>query len=79
MPTRRLLVLAAAIGVLEVVADVCVAYAAASGPISVVGPLGTLGPVVAVVAGALAFREPPGWQRLAGVLICASGVVLVAI
>lgn len=78
-PTSMLLVSAAAIGLLDVMADVLITFAIASGPVAVVGPLGSLDPVVTVLAAALFFREPISPTRLSGVAICGLGVALIAL
>jgi drug/metabolite transporter (DMT)-like permease len=78
-PNVMLLVVAMTIGALDVVADLFITYALSSGPVAVIGPLGSLDPVVAVIAAAFLLNERLDRRRLAGVLVCLSGILLVAI
>lgn len=78
-PNARLLGASVAIGLIDVVADVCLTYALAAGPVAVIGPIGSLDPVVAVVIAAFVLREPLGVRRIVGVVVSVIGVVLVAL
>lgn len=78
-PSQKLVMFALAIGLLDVVGDLALTYAIAVGPVSLVGPLGSLDPIVAVLLASLLFRERLTVQRLAGLGACAIGIALVAV
>lgn len=78
-PNARLLVVAMAVGALDVVADLFITYAVSSGPVAVIGPLGSMDPVVSVIAAAFLLNERLDRRRLAGVLVCFVGILLVAV
>lgn len=69
---------ASTIGLLDVGGDLVLTVAVGQEPISVIGPLGSLAPVVAVVVATVVLRERlRGWQS-AGVLVALGGIVLIA-
>jgi drug/metabolite transporter (DMT)-like permease len=47
--------------------------------VAVIGPLGSLDPVVTVVAAAFLLHERLDRRRLVGVIVCVSGILLVAL
>lgn len=53
-------------------------YAVAVGPIALVGPLGSLDPIVAVVIACLFLGEPVTPKRAIGLAACVAGISLVA-
>ena len=76
-PTRRLVTLAFMIGMLDVSGDLALTYAVAVGPIALVGPLGSLDPIVVVLLAWVFFREPLTVKRAVGLAACAVGIALV--
>lgn len=78
-PTQQLVTLALLIGMLDIGGDLALTYAAAVGPIALVGPLGSLDPIVAVLLAWVFFREPVTARRAFGLATCAAGIALVAI
>lgn len=79
VPSRRLVTLAIAIGLLDAVGDLALTYGIALGPVSLVGPLGSLDPMVAVLLASIFFREPLTRKRAFGLAACATGIALVAV
>ncbi len=78
-PTRRLITYAVTIGLLDVGGDVMLAYAIAVGPIALVGPLGSLDPIIAVILASVFFGEPLTPKRAIGLAACVAGIALVAV
>lgn len=78
-PSRRLVTLALMIGMLDVSGDLALTYAVAVGPIALVGPLGSLDPIVAVILVLVFFHEPLSAKRAVGLAACAVGIALVAV
>lgn len=78
-PSRRLVTFTAAIGLLDAVGDLALTYAIALGPVSLVGPLGSLDPMVAVLLASIFFKEPLTRKRAFGLAACAAGIALVAV
>jgi drug/metabolite transporter (DMT)-like permease len=76
-PGRSLLLPAAAVGLLDVGADLSVTLAVASGPLAVVGPLASLDPVVSVVVATAVLGERLTAQSALGILLALAGTVLV--
>nr|WP_246405665.1 DMT family transporter [Modestobacter versicolor] len=77
-PSARLLGVAGAIAVLDVASDVALTYAIGVGPLAVVGPLGSLDPVVAVLIAAVFLRERVNRWQLVGVALALAGIGLVS-
>ena len=75
---RSLLVPATAVGLLDVGADLALTVAIDEGPLSVVGPLGSLDPVVSVLLAIVVARERLGALQAVGVVLALTGTVLVA-
>lgn len=76
---RAVLLPATTIGLLDVSGDLLLTVAVGQGLISVIGPLGSLAPVVAVVLATVVLRERlRRWQSV-GVLVTLAGIVLVAL
>lgn len=78
-PNLRLLRMAGAIAVLDVSADVALTYAIGAGPLAVVGPLGSLDPVIAVLLAAVFLKERITRSQLLGVSLALAGIVLVSL
>lgn len=78
-PSLRLLRTAGAIALLDVTADVALTYAIAEGPLTVVGPLGSLDPVVAVLLAAVFLGERLTRSQVIGVSLALTGILLVSI
>ena len=74
---RSLLVPAAAVGALDLGADLLLNLAVGRGPLAVVGPLGSLAPVVAVLLATVVLRQRLPRAQAAGIAAVLSGVVLV--
>jgi drug/metabolite transporter (DMT)-like permease len=79
LPSQQLITFTAAIGLLDVIGDLALTYAIALGPVSLVGPLGSLDPMVAVLLASIFFREPLSRRRAFGLAACAAGIALVAV
>ncbi len=77
-PGRSLLVPATVVGLFDVGADLLVTLAVDRGPLSVVGPLASLDPVVSVLVATVVLRERLRPLPAAGVLVSLVGIVLVA-
>ena len=77
-PERALLVPATVVGLLDVGADVLVTVAVDRGPLSVVGPLASLDPVVSVLVATVVLRERLRPLPAVGVVVSLGGIVLVA-
>lgn len=77
-PGRDVLVPAAAVGLLDVAADLLLTFAVGIGPLAVVGPLGSLDPVVSVLIATAALGERLRRLQLLGVVVALLGIVLVA-
>lgn len=77
-PGRDILLFATAVGLLDVAADLVLTFAVAMGPLAVVGPLGSLDPVVAVLIATAVLRERLRRLQLLGVVMALIGIVLVA-
>ncbi len=78
-PSLRLLRPVAAIALLDVTADVALTHAIAEGPLAVVGPLGTLDPVIAVLLAAVFLGERLTRWQVVGVSLALTGIVLVSL
>lgn len=76
-PGRDILFSATAVGLLDVAADLALTVAVAIGPLAVVGPLGSLDPVVAVLI-AVVLGERLRRVQLFGVVLALTGIMLVA-
>lgn len=76
-PHRTILGPATAIGLLDVTGDLVLTVAVGHGPLSVIGPLGSLAPVVAVVLATAVLHERLRPWQLLGVLIALGGIVLI--
>lgn len=79
VPSRQLITFTVAIGLLDAIGDLALTYAIALGPVSLVGPLGSLDPMVAVLLASIFFREPLTSKRAFGLAACAAGIALVAV
>ena len=75
---RSLLLPATAVGCLDVGADLALTVAIDEGPLSVVGPLGSLDPVVSVLLAVTVAGERLGLVQAFGVVVAVTGTVLVA-
>jgi drug/metabolite transporter (DMT)-like permease len=75
---RSLLLPATVVGLLDVGADLALTVAIGEGPLSVVGPLGSLDPVVSVLLAVAVAGERLGLVQASGVLLAITGTVLVA-
>lgn len=75
---RSLLLPATAVGLLDVGADLSLTVAVSQGPLSVVGPLGSLDPVVSVLL-AVALGERLRGRQTLGVALAVAGIVLVTV
>lgn len=76
-PERALLLPATLVGLLDVVGDMLVTLAIGLGPLAVVGPLGSLDPVVAVLIATFVLRERLRPVPLVGVVVALAGIVLI--
>lgn len=77
-PRPRLLLAAGAVGLVDVVGDLALVVAVGIGPLAVVGPLGSLDPVVTVLIAVAALGERLRAVQAVGVAVVLAGVVLVA-
>jgi uncharacterized membrane protein len=77
-PRRRLLVAAGGIGLVDVLGDLALVVAVEIGPLAVVGPLGSLDPVVCVLIAVAVLRERLCPMQAVGIAAVLVGVVLVA-
>jgi drug/metabolite transporter (DMT)-like permease len=77
-PSRRLLLSAGAVGLVDVVGDLAIVAAVATGPLAVVGPLGSLDPVVSVLLAMGVLGERLRAVQAVGIATVLVGVVLVA-
>ena len=77
-PRWRLLVAAGAVGIVDLVGDLALVTAVGTGPLAVVGPLGSLDPVVSVLVAVAALGERLRAVQAAGIAAVLVGVVLVA-
>ncbi len=77
-PDVPLLRTAAGIAVLDTSADVALTFAISTGPLSVVGPLASLDPVVTVVVAAAVLRERIHRWEAVGVVLALAGIALVS-
>jgi drug/metabolite transporter (DMT)-like permease len=77
-PRRRLLVIAGAVGLVDVVGDLALVVAVGIGPLAIVGPLGSLDPVVSVLVAVAVLGERLRALQVAGIAAVLAGVVLVA-
>lgn len=77
-PSRRLLLAAGAVGLVDMVGDLAIVAAVATGPLAVVGPLGSLDPVVSVVLAMGVLGERLRAVQAVGIATVLAGVVLVA-
>ena len=77
-PRRAVLLPATGIGLLDVGGDLVLTIAVGNGPLAVIGPLGSLAPVVAVVLATVILRERLRSLQSAGVIVALGGIVLIA-
>ncbi|TQM15291.1 EamA family transporter [Pseudonocardia kunmingensis] len=77
-PRPALLLAAGAVGLVDVVGDLALVVAVGIGPLAVVGPLGSLDPVVTVLIAVAVLGERPRAVQVVGVAAVLAGVVLVA-
>jgi drug/metabolite transporter (DMT)-like permease len=77
-PRPPLLLAAGAIGLVDVVGDLALVVAVGIGPLAVVGPLGSLDPVVTVLIAVGVLGERPRALQVVGVAAVLVGIVLVA-
>lgn len=77
-PRRGLLLVAGSIGLVDVVSDLVLVVAVGIGPLAVVGPLGSLDPVVSVLIATAVLGERLRTAQVLGVAAVLAGVVLVA-
>lgn len=77
-PRPSLLLAAGAIGLVDVLGDLALVVAVGIGPLAVVGPLGSLDPVVSMLIAVAALGERPRPVQAVGVVAVLAGVVLVA-
>ncbi len=77
-PRPRLLLAAGAVGLADVVGDLALVVAVGIGPLAVVGPLGSLDPVVTVLIAVAALGERLRAVQAVGVAVVLAGVILVA-
>jgi drug/metabolite transporter (DMT)-like permease len=78
-PSRPLLLVGSAVGLLDVVGDFSLTYAVAAGPLSLVGPLGALDPVVTVLIATVLLRERLGPLQASGVTLAVGGALAVGL
>jgi len=78
-PRRPLLLAAATIGVVDVLADLMLVIAVGLGPLAVVGPLGSLDPVVSVLIATTVLRERLRVLQVLGIVVVLAGITLVAV
>jgi drug/metabolite transporter (DMT)-like permease len=77
-PRPSLLLAAGAVGLFDLVGDLALVVAVGIGPLAVVGPLGSLDPVVSALIAVAVLGERPRAAQAAGVAAVLAGVVLVA-
>ncbi|OLT01482.1 hypothetical protein BJF90_31540 [Pseudonocardia sp. CNS-004] len=77
-PRPPLLLAAGAVGLVDVVGDLALVVAIGIGPLAVVGPLGSLDPVVTVLIAVGVLGERPRALQVVGVAAVLVGIVLVA-
>jgi drug/metabolite transporter (DMT)-like permease len=77
-PRPPLLLAAGAVGLVDVVGDLALVVAVGIGPLAVVGPLGSLDPVVSVLVALAVLRERLRAAQGVGIAAVLAGVVLVA-
>jgi drug/metabolite transporter (DMT)-like permease len=77
-PRWPLLVAAGTVGIVDVVGDLALVLAVGIGPLAVVGPLGSLDPVVSVLVAVAVLGERLRGVQAAGIAAVLVGVVLVA-
>ncbi len=77
-PRPGLLVAAGSVGLVDVAADLVLVVAVGTGPLAVVGPLGSLDPVVSVLIATAVLGERLRVAQVLGVAAVLAGVVLVA-
>jgi uncharacterized membrane protein len=77
-PRRRLPVAAGGIGLVDVLGDLALVVAVGVGPLAVVGPLGSLDPVVSVLIAVAVLRERLRPMQAVGIAPVLVGVVVVA-
>lgn len=75
-PSTPLLWAAAGIAALDTSADVALTSAIGTGPLSLVGPLGSLDPVVTVIVAAVVLRERIHRREVVGVVLALAGIAL---
>lgn len=75
-PDRSLALPAVGVGLLDVTADVLLTGAASVGPPALVGPLGSLAPVVTILLATGLLRERLGRWQAVGVGVAAVGIGL---
>ena len=79
LDTALLVALAIQVGAFAGTADVALTYAIAEGPLTVVGPLGSLDPVVAVLLAAVLLGERLTRSQVVGVSLALTGILLVSV
>jgi drug/metabolite transporter (DMT)-like permease len=77
-PSWQLLLAAGAVGLVDMVGDLAIVAAVATGPLAVVGPLGSLDPVVSVILAIGVLGERLRGVQSLGIAAVRVGVVLVA-
>lgn len=77
-PRWRLLMAAGAVGLVDVVGDLALVVAVGTGPLAVIGPLGSLDPVVSVLIAVAILGERLRTIQAVGIAAVLVGVVLVA-
>lgn len=77
-PSGRLLLAACAVGLVDMIGDLAIVSAVATGPLAVVGPLGSLDPVVSVLLAVWVLGERLRARQAVGIASVLVGVVLVA-
>jgi drug/metabolite transporter (DMT)-like permease len=77
-PRPGLLVVAGAVGLVDVAADLVLVVAVGIGPLAVVGPLGSLDPVISVLIAIAVLGERLRVAQVLGIAAVLAGVVLVA-
>jgi drug/metabolite transporter (DMT)-like permease len=78
-PSRPLLLVGSGVGLLDVVGDFSLTYAVSAGPLSLVGPLGGLDPVVTVIVATVLLRERLGPLQASGVTLAVGGALAVGL
>jgi drug/metabolite transporter (DMT)-like permease len=77
-PSRSLMIFAVSVGLFDAVADFLLTIAISAGPLAVVGPLGSLDPVIAVLLAIFVLREKLNRGQAVGVAVAVIGILLIS-